>query len=203
MRALVVESDPGAAVVAAAQLEAAGHEVLRCHEAGERAFPCVGLETGHCPLEHDEIDVVLTVRSRAIAHPAPLEDGAVCALRRHVPLVVAGRTTANPFGRYPVTVAGVDVVAACERAATGPLLEHEAVALRALDETLDHAGIDTGASAASVHRRQGRLIVALTFPPDTPAKLRAMAGVRVTGALRRFDPYASGIDVVSEEPESP
>ncbi|MGZ4690569.1 MAG: hypothetical protein ACXWAY_13165, partial [Acidimicrobiia bacterium] len=62
MEVLVVESEPGAAAIAIAQLEAAGHRVARCHEPGSRAFPCAGLDPGRCPLEEDAIDVVLTVR---------------------------------------------------------------------------------------------------------------------------------------------
>jgi hypothetical protein len=194
MRVLVLESDLGAAVVAAAQLEAAGHDVVRCHPEGARPFPCAALETGHCPLD-DGVDVTLTVRARSMGHPAPLEDGVTCALRRHVPVVVAGRTTANPFDRFPVTVAGVDVVAACEQAAAGPLLEHEAIAVRTLDETLTRAGVATDDAAASVHRARGRLRVQLRVPPATGARERAMASVRVIGALRAFDTSAAGIDV--------
>ncbi len=121
MDVLVVESDPGAAAVAIAQLQAAGHRVERCHEPGARAFPCAALNPGRCPLEDGEIDVVLTVRARSHPRPSQLEDGVTCALRQHVPVVVAGRTNLNPYARYDVAVAGVDdVVETCELAANGP-----------------------------------------------------------------------------------
>jgi hypothetical protein len=195
MKVLVLESENGAAAIATAQLERAGHEVLRCHEPGARAFPCAGFGSSGCPLEQEGVDVVLTVRSRPSAQPAPLEDGAVCALRRHVPLVVAGRAGANPFSTFPVTIAGRDIVAACEEAATGPLVDHEAVAQRALDESLLANGLDDSDARATVRRRAGRITTSLRFPTETPERTRAMASVRVVGALRQFDPYNGGIDV--------
>lgn len=195
MEVLVVESEPGAAAIAIAQLEAAGHQVKRCHEPGARAFPCAGLDPGRCPLEDDAIDVVLTVRARAHPRPSPLEDGVTCALRRRTPVVVAGRTTLNPFERYAVTVAGVGVVEACERAATGPQAEHEGCATKALDDTLTHAGLPTGAARASVQRSGSGLRVTLNLPAKTPTRLRELATVRVAGALRAFDPHTPRIDI--------
>jgi hypothetical protein len=200
MEVLVVESDPGAAVIAIAQLEAAGHSVRRCHEVGAPAFPCSGLEPGHCPLEESAIDVVLTVRGSGHARPTPLEDGVTCALRRHAPVVVAGRTTLNPFERYPVTLAGVDdIVGACERAAAGAQLGHEAVGTTALAQTLGHAGIPTAEAFVSVHRSGEGLRVQLHVPMETPKEVRDIASVRVVGALRGYDPYAPGINASCQD----
>lgn len=199
MEVLVVESEPGAAAIAIAQLEAAGHRVTRCHEPGQRAFPCVGLDPGRCPLENDAIDVVLTVRARTNPRPSPLEDGVTCALRRHAPVVVAGRTTINPFAQYSVTDAGADdVVDACERAATGPQLEHEGVATKALEWTLSHDGLSTEAARVSVRRSGIGLRVALLLPRETPKRVRDMASVRVAGALRAFDRQAPHIDITRD-----
>lgn len=199
MEVLVVESEPGAAAIAIAELEAAGHQVKRCHEPGARAFPCAGLDPGRCPLEDDAIDVALTVRARAHPRPSPLEDGVTCALRRRAPVVVAGRTTLNPFERYPVTVAGVDdIVAGCERAATGPQLEHEGVATRALEATLARAGIHSEAGRVSVHRSGAGLQVTLHVPAETPNQVRDIASVRVVGAVRAFDPHAARIDITCQ-----
>lgn len=196
MEVLVVESNLGAAAVEIALLEAAGHQVKRCHEPGAHAFPCAALDPGRCPLEADAIDVVLTVRARAHPHPSPLEDGVTCALRRRVPVVVAGRTTLNPFERYPVTIAGVaDVVAACERAATGPQLEHEAVAAKVLEETLARADLPAHRARVSVQRDGAGLQVTLHLSPDADRRARGIAAVRVAGALRAFDPDAQHIDI--------
>ena len=143
MDVLVVESEPSAADASIEALESAGHRVVRCHEPGAPAFPCRGLDPGDCPLEHGSVQVVLDVRGKTTPHPEPLEDGVSCALRRRLPVVVAGTSAINPFSRFPVLDASrQDVVAACERAATGPQAEHQAVADRALDATLRNAGTE-------------------------------------------------------------
>jgi hypothetical protein len=195
MKVLVLESETGAAAIATAQLERAGHQVLRCHEPGARAFPCAGLRDEGCPLERECVDVALTIRARPLGQPTRLEDGVSCALRHRIPVVVGGRTTTNPFSPCRVTVAGRDVVQACERAATGSLEQHEEIAQRTLDESLRRAGEAREPARAEVTRRSGGLRATLHFPRGTPERLRAMASVRVVGALRSFDPHAGGIDV--------
>ena len=200
MEVLVLESEPGVAAIAIGQLEAAGHRVRRCHEPGARAFPCAGLDPGRCPLEDDPIDVVLSVRARSSARPSPLEDGITCALRRHVPVVVAGRTAVNPFAQYPVTVAGIDdVVETCERAATGPQVEHEGIATKLLVETLSNAGLPTESASASVRRTGQGLQITLHAPEETSKRVRDVASVRVAGAVRAFDPHAPRIEVSCED----
>ncbi len=200
MEVLVLESEPGAAAVAIADLEAAGHRVKRCHEPDDRSFACAGLDPGRCPLEDDAIDVVLTVRAHAGRRPSPLEDGVTCALRRRVPVVVAGRTTIDPFAQFPVTVTGIDdVVGTCERVATGHQPQHEGVAVKALDQTLGLAGIPTESAAASVRRTGDGLQITLHVPEETPKKVRDVASVRVAGAVRAFDPHARHIEIACED----
>ncbi len=200
MDVLVVESEAGAASIAVAQLEAAGHRVERCHEPGDGAFPCAGLATGRCPIEHGAIDVVLTVRPRPSSRPSPLEDGVICALRRHVPVVVAGRTKRNPFSDHAATLARVDeVVDACERAATGPQPRHEAVATAALRETLTRAGLAVGAARADVRRSGHGLRVTVHLPSGCTPRRRGTASVRVVGALRAFDMDAARIEIECKE----
>jgi hypothetical protein len=182
--------------VAIAELEAAGHRVQRCHEPGARPFPCAGLDPGRCPLEEDAIDVVLTVRAQPGSRPTPFEDGITCALRRHVPVVVAGHTTIDPFAPYSVTVVGTnDIVERCEQAATGPQVEHEVVARKALDQTLELAGLSNELARVSVNRSGHGLRVTLHVPPETPKKVRDIASVRVAGAVRAFDPHAPRIEI--------
>jgi hypothetical protein len=196
MDVLVVESEPGAGAAAIADLEAAGHQVQRCHEPGAGSFPCAGLDPGRCPLEEGAIDVVLTVRARPTPRPTPFEDGITCALRRHVPVVVSGDTAIDPFARYAATVAGTgDIVASCELAATGPQVEHEGVATKALDQTLELAGLPHELARASVRRSGNGLHVTLHFPPETPKKVRDIASVRVVGAVRAFDAHARRIEI--------
>lgn len=121
MKVLLLESEPGAARYVERSLTAAGHGVVRCHEPGLPTFPCAGLvdPEGRCPLDDPEVAVAVTVRAHVRPTPSPGEDGVVCAIRRKVPVVAAGRTVLNPF--TPWLAADVDeddVVAAVERLAT-------------------------------------------------------------------------------------
>jgi hypothetical protein len=129
LNVLVVGSNRWALDAASATLEVAGHHVVRCTDPGEPEFPCNGLrpERG-CPLDAG-VDVVLVIRTQPGRKVAPGEFGVTCALRRDVPLVVAGRTLLHPFERWAIepvdgAVAEVadDVARACERAARPQLV---------------------------------------------------------------------------------
>ena len=202
MHVLVMESSPGVAREAIGDLERAGHHVHRCHEAGDRPFPCSGLATGDCPLEHAAIDVVVTVRDRPRATPSPIEDGVACALRRRVPVVVSGQSLMNPFEEHGAVAIDGDVVTACESVMRGPQAGHTAQAQEALDELLALHGCDPGSGAVTVRRVENRLEVRMTVDPSVPQPIRRMAAVRITGGLRAYDPYAAGIDVSCEESET-
>ncbi len=79
----------------------------------------------------------------------------------------------------------------------GPQGEHQAVADRALEATLQRAGADPRGSS-SVRRSAEGLHVTLFVPEETEAGTRAMAAVRVAGALRAFDPSVPRIDIGCE-----
>lgn len=118
-RVLVVGTDDWAADRAAASVERAGLDVLRCHESGQPAFPCNAFIPGRtCPLDVG-FDVVLTVRARPSRESEPGEVGVVCALRTGRPLVVAGVTMGNPFNKVATAVVaeGGDAAEACRVAA--------------------------------------------------------------------------------------
>jgi hypothetical protein len=102
--ALVVGTDDWAIQQAVESLRADDVRVLQCHEPGEPAFPCNALIEGRtCPLDVP-FDVVLTVRGRPLPRPAEGEMGVVCALRHHIPLVVAGMATHNPYSAWAARV---------------------------------------------------------------------------------------------------
>ncbi len=200
MDVLVLESDPGAAVVAIAQLQAAGHRVERCHAPGARAFPCAALGRGRCPLDDGAIDVVLTVRGRSHPRPSPLEDGITCALRHRAPVVVAGRTSLNPFADHAAAVAGVDdVVETCERTASEPQAAHSAIATRTLRETLTRAGAPSDDAWADVYRSGTGLRAVLQLSGDVEKRQRDVAAVRIVGALRAFDRSCRHIEIGCED----
>jgi hypothetical protein len=194
---LVLESEPGAASVAIDDLVAAGHRVHRCHEEGESAFPCAALtDADACPLEQATIDVAVTVRARPRANPAPLEDGVSCAIRRHIPVVVAGRTALNPFEPFAASLTDLDhLVDAVEHVAAGHLPRHTAAVESSLAMVLAHHGLPADSGRASVVRHQGTLKVRLTLPAELSRSTADMAAVRAVAAIRALDRSAAGIDV--------
>ena len=202
MDVLVMESDPGAAQSAVEDLEAAGHRVHRCHEPGGPAFPCAGLVADACPLEHEAIDVVLTVRRHVLPRPSTTEDGVACALRRRIPVVVTGRTLLNPFENFGAIPAEGDAVKACEAVAAGPQAGHTEVAGRVLADLFELHGVPTRSGDVVVHRTDGRLKATLRVSPSVPDSICKVAAVRITGALRTYDPYVVGIDVGCEVSDS-
>jgi hypothetical protein len=194
---LVLESEVGAADEARRELERAGHHVVGCHERGEDAFPCAGLRSDkRCPLD-DVVDVAIDVRPRPRSQPAPREDGVACALRHHVPLVIAGPAVLNPYVDFVQTTVNRthDIVDACERAASAPLPEHTDVAARALRDVLDRRTAPASPLVA-VRRREGALVIEVTGAHALDQRTRSMAAVRMAGAVRALDRYARGCDVV-------
>lgn len=196
LNVLVLESDRGAAADTIRRLEAAGHNVVRCHDEGAHTFPCNALRSdANCPFQRTAVDVVVTVRDRPLLQPAPTEDGVSCALQRHVPLVVAGDLTMNPYEEYAAqTVSTVDdVVSATESAAAAPLPRHSRVATEAVAEVASRRGASS-ITPVKVYRRAGRLS-ALVPADDVPEAARSMASVRIMSALRAIDFDSTGIDV--------
>jgi hypothetical protein len=198
LNVLVLESDPGAATVARHELSGAGHTLHYCHDPGEGCFPCNALRDGRgCPFDGEPIDVALDVRRRPRSTPTLREDGVACAIRQHVPLVVAGPTVFSPYTEFATEMHedAFDVVAACERAAAAPLPRHTAVARDALDRTLERRSLPTDAHV-TVHRRNGTLHVSVRAGSEIDHAARNMIAVRVAAALRVIDRAARGIDVV-------
>jgi hypothetical protein len=197
MRVLVVGSVPVSAQSATDELEAAGHEVLRCHEESGPAFPCAALANGGgCPLEGEPVDVVLDVHDARTTAPSAYEDGVACAIRQHVPIVVVADGT-HPYERWSTShvSSATDVTRACESAATSPLPEHSDLATRVAADSLERAGVTARGATATVHRDRGSLKVLLSLPPAHPEGLEQMVVARVITALRRHDRAARGIDV--------
>jgi hypothetical protein len=205
MRMLVVGTLPSAIEPAVTQLVDAGHDVARCHDPGAGAFPCLALSEGRaCPLEESPVDVALTVRDRAWPRPSTFEDGAICALRHRIPLVVAGVTAAHPFASWSSRTLEdpSDLVVACEEAAVEPLPGHGDVTRQAARQVLAAARRDADVEA-TVRRCEGALRVEITVPASC-AGLTSKVAARAIGALRQFDGLATAIDVaVQPAPATP
>jgi len=52
--------------------------------------------------------------SRPRSQPAPQEGGVACALRPHIPVVVAGRTVLNPYDDYAAEIHAFHMAAICQ-----------------------------------------------------------------------------------------
>jgi hypothetical protein len=198
MRVLCVESEPGVAAAAVDQLEAGGHEVVRCYEEGAgRTAPCVGLDRpGSCPLDDPRgVDVVLDVRSGEQAMPTLREQGVTCALRQGVPLAVSGRVEPNPFARWTAAVADpADVAGACAVAAQRALDELGAQVTRAVCRWLDGGyvpGVDVDTDVA---HHGDRLELVIHRPPPEAARDVAVA-VRAHRAVRDAGVTVSAISI--------
>jgi hypothetical protein len=197
LRVLVTEDERGAADLAVDELVGAGHEVLRCHPPGTPAFPCAALRAdGRCPLRTGYVDLTLAVRHNPGSMPSRGEDGVLCSIRHHVPVVVAGAPVFDPFEEWETEVLNrpYGVVDTCERVAAAPLPHHTRVAADALHEVVrTRAGSDQ-ALLVAVHRVKGALDVEIRAREPVAKKLQSMIAVRVVAALRAFDQDATGID---------
>jgi hypothetical protein len=195
MRVLMLESHPGVAGDAVAQLTAAGHAVVRCDTA-DRLYPCRGLMPGgECPLD-EHVDVAVLVQEIG-CHS--LEHGAVCAARSRVPLIEVG--AGGPTPPLPIAtsaVPGADLLDECERAARDGCAHARAVADRLLDlGVITHGEIDGEDStvAISVDRRHGGLCMTIGLAGSV--RHREVSIVRAaTQALRDYDRASRVIDVV-------
>lgn len=121
LHVLVVGTEAWAMDRAVRALQQAGHEVLRCPAADDPGLECGVLDGDACDLD-GRLDVVLSVRAHPLARVIRSEYGAVCALRRGVPLVLAGSGASSPFALFAMTSVDLDgdVVSACEAVAASP-----------------------------------------------------------------------------------
>jgi hypothetical protein len=198
MRVLVMGTDDREMATAVAELGAAGHAVATCHEPGAPAFPCNALtDDGRCPLDAGDVDVALLVRHGG-ADDLAREDGVRCALRRHVPLVIAGDDT-DPYRDWCAATTQLGYLTpALEAAREMPLRPHEAAALRSFRAVLAKHDLPAGGTRAEVRRHGADLHATLRIPTEVDKDVADIASVRVVGALRDVDPFARRIDVAVE-----
>jgi hypothetical protein len=157
--------------------------------------PCRGLATfGECPLDEQHVDVAVV--HHAGRELAVSERGALCAARHRVPVVVDGDYRRSVSFGPGTFVAGVDLVDACATAAQSGTAHAAAVRRELLcNGVLEPDDISGAHPTVSfvVTREPSRLRMSVHLPADDPrrANITKAAGE----ALRRFDPYASVIDV--------
>jgi len=175
MKLLVLESESGLARNVTTALTGAGHQVATCTDA-DNDSPCRSIdEPAGCPLDHP-IDVAVVVRAQGSGDTLR-EMGAVCAERRHVPVI---RVEPDNVGLEPAVraaaAAGKDraeaACAAAVRAALAPL----------------EVSVEVGREPDRTWIR-----VALS-EPDGDAAVWAVAD-KTREAVRRYDPFVRAIDV--------
>ena len=116
MRVLVMGAPGPATEEAILRVEGAGHEVVRCNDPREPAFPCKAL-TSVCPLDEQTVDAALAIRTHAWPRPTVFDRGVTCAIRQGIPIVLAGTIVLNPYEDWAAEVVGRngDAVEALER----------------------------------------------------------------------------------------
>ena len=156
MRTLLIEPTRAQPASLARDLDAAGHEVVRCHPADGPAFPCVGLED-RCPLDAAApVDVAIAVRDQARPQPTAEEAGVTCAIRAGLPVVVVGPEGPNPFSAWSESCAGPEgVVAATERAIASVAARRAAPIAAEVERLIALEGVDAGTVEVSVARSGG------------------------------------------------
>lgn len=194
---LVVESSPGVGWEEIEALQAAGHRVHRCHEPGERGFPCRAVAgTGPCPLDTG-VDVGMLVRRGIIPRATEHERAVSCLVREGVPLVEQGSDVLDPYAPFLTTrVDGEDgdVASACESAVEtgyGPLRA-------AIWERIDGHMAAEGHRADEVRidlRRSGDELRVVLQGPSISTSARHAIGVRVLDAVRAAGRTHGRIDV--------
>ena len=182
MRTLLIEPTPAGSASLARDLDAAGHDVVRCHPPDGPAFPCAGLVDG-CPLEHGgPIDVAIAVREEARLQPTAEEGGVTCAIRAGLPVVVVGPEGANPFSAWSEACAdAADVGGATERAiaSVAARLGAEVERIVALE------GVDAGSVAVSVRRSGDLATVTVRTERPLPKQLAGVVATRIHAVDQR------------------
>lgn len=154
MRTLLIEPTRAGGASLADDLDAAGHQVVRCHPADGPSFPCAGLSHEGCPLDDAEpIDVAIAVRDKADATPTADEAAVTCAIRTGLPVVVVAEPGPNPFEEWSEACHDpAELADACDRAISS-VAERRAAPLRAeVQRLLEVEQVDAGGFDVEVRR---------------------------------------------------
>jgi hypothetical protein len=182
------------AVALVQSLEAHGHVVHSCRNRDEpHDVSCAALRGHVCPLDAQPVDVAVGIGPEPTVDR--LGDGEVCAIRRQIPLILLDRPD-DPLGRWAAAVApahqALDVINQVHAAI---LPDHTADARRTVREWLRRHGLDETAVDVEVRRRHGALLVELWVGEHVSGREAEGLGVYLAQCVRRFDPWAKGVDV--------
>ena len=196
LHVLMAEADSAPARQVADALTEAGHAVHPCHDRDEVGLACAALRGRGCPLEDRPVDIAVLVRPRTRPEPTLVEQGALCAARRRIPLVVGGAVGADPYRQWAAAEQeGTALLELVEAAAAAPLPEHSEVARATLEETLQTAASSVERCDAEVYRHGGVLQVVLHAEPDPGRLARQVAATRVHQRLRAIDRWTPRMEL--------
>lgn len=192
MRILLVDGDRSEASVLAGQLGERGHEVVRCFPVEGNSL-CVGVDHPEsCPVESLGCDVALVVREPA-GEATLREMGAICAVRRHIPLVEACPNSDSPFSGWS-TPTGTAVVEAVEDFDSGfrPGLVAAVESKLARIPAVERLG---RVPTVAVRRKDSALQLSITLPAEASRIDEESIVTWAVRALREADPHSSSADV--------
>ena len=180
MRILVVDADAGKSAKVVDTLGARGHEVVTCFPNDDRM--CVGArDSSQCPVESLGCDVTVVFRDPAAA-PQLREMGAICASRRHVPLIDSAST-------------GGDIVSAVEGFDTGSRPRLVDLVERRLADLPVVVRLGRVPTVSVRHVGDG-LTMTIDLPPGISRDEEDSIVTWAARALRENDPYSLTADVV-------
>lgn len=192
MRILLVDGVRSETSILAGQLGERGHDVVRCFPDGVDSM-CVGVDhPERCPVESLGCDVAVVVRDRA-ERPTLREMGAVCAVRRHIPLVEVRPDSDSPFSSWS-TPTGSAVVEAVEDFDSGfrPALVAAVESKLAGIPAVERLGrIPT----VAVRCKESALQLSISIPSEASRVDEEAIVIWAVRALREADPHSSTADV--------
>jgi hypothetical protein len=195
MRVLIPDVTATKSADVAAYLAASGHVVFSCNSPGDTGTACAALKGQRCPVERDALDVAVVVPVDRMQPQGVAADGAKCAARRRIPMVVG---TSHAEGDRWWCGDGTDgtLLGALDHTARLPLQVHSDAATAMVRTILDRHGIDAGPATVNVYRRNGRLRAEVDTGAPVAIDVTRVIAVRVPQAIRQIDPWAAGLDVL-------
>lgn len=186
----------------AGELRSHGHTVVTCDdESSVYAFCCAALRGDPCPIEFGHVDAVVHVTEDVATEPAITDEGVLCALRQHIPLVVVtegGSVVTPPHTAFASWAAAVCGLARLEETladvAGRPLELHSVAACEAANDVLAVHGIDASYDA-EVRREGGHLHIDLVAAGEVPEAVAEAAAIRAHDAVRLVDDKNPAVDV--------
>lgn len=192
MKILVVDADLNEAATLTDQLDERGHEVVRCFpENGDTL--CAGAKhPEQCPVESLGCDVALIVRESG-SEPTLREMGAICAVRRHIPLIEARPDESSPYASWstPTGAAIVDAVEEMDFGVRPRLVQAVENRLATLPAVQRLGRVPT----VSVRRRGSSLHMTIALALETTRGEEDSIVTWSVRALRETDPHTSTVDI--------